>query len=128
MDRYITITGFKHYYGAKPFRIGNLIRCRKEPENGFDHEAIRCSLPMVGTVGYIANSPETVAGGTMSAGRIYDHLGDQFYVRVMFTSFTKIICKIEFSDPRACEEEVKRQMAEDDEDDWGNGEACNWSF
>ena len=31
---FVTITGFKHYYGLEPFKIGNLIRCIKEPGNG----------------------------------------------------------------------------------------------
>lgn len=95
MDRYVTVTGFKHYYGAKPFAVGNLIRCSQEPDNSYDSEAIRCSLPAIGTVGYLANSPDTVAGGTMSAGRVYDRVKKHFYIRVMFTTFTKIICRIE---------------------------------
>ena len=41
-----------------------------------------CTLPVYGTVGYIANSTNTVAGGTMSAGRIYDRVEKKFYVRV----------------------------------------------
>jgi len=82
--KYITITGFNHYYGLEPFKIGNLIRCCKETDNSFDGEAIKAVLPYIGTVGYIANSPNTVAGGTMSAGRIYDNVEDKFYVRVFF--------------------------------------------
>ena len=66
-DRYVTITGFKHYYDLTPFRIGGLIRCSKDVDNPHDGEAIRCSLPHLGTVGYLANSPSTVAGGTYSA-------------------------------------------------------------
>ncbi len=61
---FVTITGFKHYYGLRPFRIGQLIRCTKEPDNPFDSDAIRASLPAIGKVGYIANSPDTRAGGT----------------------------------------------------------------
>lgn len=117
-DKYITITGFKHYYGARPFIVGNILRCVKEPDNCCDHEAIKVSLPMIGTVGYLANSPETVAGGTMSAGRIYDHVKMSFYVRVMFTTFTKIICKIEFGNSVDYENELKKQMDVDSEDDW----------
>lgn len=116
-ERYVTITGFKHYYGSTPFRIGRLIRCRKEPDNCYDHEAIRCSLPQVGTVGYLANSPDTVAGGTRSAGRIYDQVPKKFYVRVCFTTFTKIICRIEADDPAArLSDELAAQMRADD--DW----------
>ena len=38
--KYLTITGFRHYYGLQPFRIGSLIRCRKEPDNAYDDEDI----------------------------------------------------------------------------------------
>lgn len=64
---FITITGFQHYYGREPFQIGNLIRCAKEPGNPYDSDAIRAFLPYIGKVGYIANSPQTKAGGTESA-------------------------------------------------------------
>ena len=90
-DHYVTITGFDHYYDLTPFKISNLIRCSKEPDNQYDGEAIRCSLPQIGTVGYLANSPSTLAGGTRSAGRVYDHVPDKFYVRVCFTTRTKVI-------------------------------------
>lgn len=113
---YITITGTNHYYDKKPFAIGNLIRCTKERDNRHDGEAIKCTLPMLGTVGYIANSPYTVAGGTMSAGRVYDRVGDRFYVRVMFTTQTKIICRVE----NGCREELDRELErqQKEEDDW----------
>ena len=61
---FVTITGFQHYYGREPFQIGNLIRCAKEPSNPYDSDAIRAFLPYIGKVGYIANSPQTKAGGT----------------------------------------------------------------
>ena len=64
---FVTITGFQHYYGREPFQIGNLIRCAKEPGNPYDSDAIRAFLPYIGKVGYIANSPQTKAGGTESA-------------------------------------------------------------
>lgn len=105
-DKYITITGFKHYYGLKPFAIGNLIKCVKEPDNCFDSEAIRAVMPVIGKVGYVANSPDTAANGTMSAGRIYDHVKSAFYARVMFTTFTKVICLVEYGRP----EELDREM------------------
>jgi hypothetical protein len=117
-DKFITITGFKHYYGLKPFQIGNLLRCSKEPDNSYDLEAIKVIMPMIGTVGYVANSPDTVAGGTMSAGRIYDHVKKRFYARVMFTTFTKVICKIEFGNPELFEQEYKKQVKAHWDDDW----------
>ena len=45
-------------------------------------------------VGYIANSVNTVANGTSSGGRIYDNVKKKFYVRVIFTTYSHIICKI----------------------------------
>lgn len=113
---YVTITGFGHYYDKKPFAIGNLIRCRKEPDNRHDSEAIQCTLPMLGTVGYIANSAHTVAGGTMSAGRLYDKVGEKFYVRVLFTTNSKIICRVEQSGTEQLAKELEDQQKR--EDDW----------
>ena len=113
-DHYVTITGFQHYYGAQPFKIGQLIRCCKQPDNPYDADAICCSLPPIGTVGYLANSPQTVAGGTMSAGRIYDRIPRRFYVRVCFTSFTKIICKVVPGTLTELNREMQEQLAKND--------------
>ena len=113
---YVTITGFRHYYGLRPLSVGNVILCRKEPDNSYDGEAIRCSLPAIGTVGYLANSPDTVAGGTMSAGRVYDRVEKRFYVRVLFTTFTKVICRMEDGEPEDLEREMRGQTKETEDD------------
>lgn len=91
---YITVVGFSNYHGREPFRIDAEFRCEKEPENPFDNEAIKVTLPALGTVGYIANSVHSRAGGTMSAGRIYDRIGQHCTIRVCFTTHTKIIARI----------------------------------
>lgn len=93
-DQYITIVGFNHYYGATPFKIGKIIKCEKEPENPYDSEAIRVTLKYVGTVGYVANAPYTVALGTKSAGKIAHKVKKKFKVKVMFVTGTKVICKV----------------------------------
>ena len=110
---FVTITGFQHYYGREPFQIGNLIRCAKEPGNPYDSDAIRAFLPYIGKVGYIANSPDTRAGGTESASRIYDRVPKRFYIRVLFTTFTKVICRVERGDMNALNREFERQCVED---------------
>lgn len=113
---YFTVVGFSRYYDHKPFRIGALIRCRKEPENTFDGEAIRVSLPIMGTIGYIANSPQTLAGGTMSAGKLGTFVDDKFHARVMFTTRTKIICRVETElTYEQCEAEIKKSMVDNDD-------------
>ena len=93
-EKYVTITGFKHYYGAAPFKIGKKVKCVKEPNNPYDSEAIKVVMKHIGTVGYIANSPYTAATGTMSAGRIWEKVGKKFYARVMFITSSKVICKV----------------------------------
>lgn len=116
-EKFVTITGFKNYFDSKPFRIGALVRCEKQPDNPYDSEAIRCTMPGLGTVGYIANSARTVAGGTMSAGRVYDKVPTKFYVRVMFKTCTKIICRVDEGEPFELKRELMAQL-EDEWDDW----------
>ena len=93
-EMYVTITGFKYYYGASPFKIGKKVKCVKEPSNPYDSEAIKVVMKHIGTVGYIANSPYTSATGTMSAGRIWEKVGKKFYARVMFITSSKVICRV----------------------------------
>ena len=93
-EKYITITGFNHYYGLSPFEIGAEFKCTKEPENIHDMEAIEVTLKPIGVIGYVANSPYTTAVGTMSAGRIYDKIGDSFRAKVMFITANMVICRV----------------------------------
>lgn len=120
-EKYVTITGFRAYQGLFPFKIGFLVRCEKESDNPYDGEAIRCTMPMIGTVGYLANSTGTVAGGTMSAGRIYDKADRKFYVRVLFTTSSKIICRVEDGEPS----ELKKEILSQFEDDWDDDTAAD---
>lgn len=93
-ELFVTIVGFKHYYGEIPFKVGRKIKCVKEPDNPYDAEAIRATVKHIGTVGYIANSPYTVAGGTKSAGAIGNKVKKKFTVKVMFLTGTKVICRV----------------------------------
>lgn len=115
-EKYITITGFRNYHGVEPLRPGRLVLCRKEPDNPVDQEAICCVVPVYGKVGYVANSVGTVAGGTMSAGRIYDSVCTAFYVRVMFTTCTKVICRVEDAEPSELKKEILSQYSSDWDD------------
>ena len=40
----VTITGLAHYYGTKPFKVGAVIKLKKEYDNKYDDEAIRAQL------------------------------------------------------------------------------------
>lgn len=111
-ELYITVTGFSHFYGKQPFSIGNVLICEKDPENKYDTETIKTRLPFLGQVGYLGNGSKNVAGGTMSAGRIYDKVENKFYARVMFTTQSKIICRVEQGKDEDFEKEIAAQMIE----------------
>ena len=94
MKYYITLTGLNHYFGIAPFAVGQKVRLVKEPENLFDHEAIRAELPGLGKVGYVANSTHTVQGECFSAGRIYDKIEDTVIAKVKYVLGNAVICKV----------------------------------
>ena len=74
--KYFTLTGTKHYYGSNFLKPGMKVQLEKEPDNEFDPEAILVKLNGLGKIGYVANSPYTIVGESMSAGRLYDKIKD----------------------------------------------------
>ena len=72
---YFTIAGTGHYFGQEYFKPKMKVTLIKEPDNEFDKEAIKVEMDGLGKVGYVANSPFTVQGESMSAGRLYDRIG-----------------------------------------------------
>ena len=120
-ELYVTITGFKYYYGQAPFKVGRKIKCVKEPDNPYDAEAIRATVKNIGTVGYIANTPYTMAVGTRSAGAIGHKVKKKFTVEVMFITGTKVICRVvdgrkEKKEKAVPEAEAEAQAVEKTED------------
>ena len=73
---YFTIVGTGHYYGQEFLEPGMRVLLKKEPDNEYDNEAIMVNLEGLGKIGYVANSPYTVQGDSLSAGRLYDKIGD----------------------------------------------------
>ena len=93
-EQYVSIVGFKNFFDKRPFAIGAKLLCVKEPENTHDSEAIRVVIPVLGTVGYVANSVNSKANGTLSAGRIYERVGDKFIVEVAFSTHSTVIARV----------------------------------
>lgn len=91
---YITLAGTKHYFGNDFLKKGMKLKLEKEPDNEYDTEAIKVTCPALGTIGYVANSPYTVIGETMSAGRLYDKIGDTAYVKVFLVTASGVVCRI----------------------------------
>ena len=91
---FVTITGIDNYYGKKPFKIGRVFQLIKDRRNQYDGEAIMAYLPFIEKIGYVANSVNTVYRGTLSAGRLYDKIGDYAFAKVMFITHTSVIAVV----------------------------------
>lgn len=91
---YFTLTGTKHYLGMAFFKPDMVVTLQKEPDNPFDREAIQVTLPGLGVVGHVANSPYTVLGESMSAGRLYDKIGDTATGIVRYVLQEGMVCEL----------------------------------
>ncbi len=91
---YFTLTGTKYYYGKEFLKPGMKLLLEKEPDNEHDNEAIMVKLEGLGKLGYVANSPYTVIGDSMSAGRLYDRIGNVAYGKVILVTPQGILCKV----------------------------------
>jgi hypothetical protein len=95
---YFTIAGTNHHYGQEFFEAKQEVKLVKEPDNEYDKEAIKVEMDGLGLVGYVANSPYTVQGESMSAGRIYDRIGDTAIGIVKYVLPQGILCKLVVED------------------------------
>ncbi len=93
-ERFFTLTGCNHYFGNDFLKPGMKVKLVKEPDNEYDHEAIKVKLKGLGKIGYVANSPYTVAGETMSAGRLYDKIGKKVRAEVVYVLPNGAVCKL----------------------------------
>ena len=91
---FITITGQNHYLGLKPYKVGRIVKIVKDVDNEYDEDAIRVELPFIDTIGYVANSANTVFAGTCSAGKLYDKIDDYAYAQVMFITHSSVIALV----------------------------------
>ena len=82
---YFTVAGTKHYFGQEFFEPNMEVKLIKEPDNEVDG---------LGKVGYVANSPYTVQGESMSAGRMYDRMGDTAKGVVKYVLPQGILCEL----------------------------------
>ena len=97
-----TIAGTKYHYGTDIFRPGTKVLLVKEPDNPHDREAIRVEIDGLGLVGYVANSPYTVKGESLSAGRLYDRIGSTAKGKVRFVLPGAVICSVSKKSLTSC--------------------------
>ena len=91
---YFTITGTKYHFGQEYFEPKMEVRLVKEPDNEVDKEAIKVEMEGLGLVGYVANSPYMVLGESMSAGRLYDRIGDTAKGMVKYVLPQGVLCEL----------------------------------
>lgn len=94
-DIYFTVTGCGYRYGSEFLKEVEEVNLIKEPDNKYDKEAIQVKLPGLGTIGFVANSPHTVAEECYSAGRLYDKIGDTAKGKVLHViNDNCVVCKL----------------------------------
>ena len=98
MKTFITITGLKFHFGSKPFEVGQKEKLVKEPDNEYDSDAIKEELPGHGCAGYVANNSRTALGDCISAGRLYDKIGDSATAKVVYVLDNAVVCKVKIGE------------------------------
>ena len=93
-DMYFTIAGCNHYFGNDFMEKEMNVELEKDPDNEYDKEAIQVKVKGLGQIGYVANSPYTVKGESMSAGRLYDKIADKANGKILFIIEGGAVCKI----------------------------------
>ncbi len=92
---YFTLTGTQFYHGDSFLEKDMEVKLVKDPDNDYDKEAIKVELEGVGQIGHVANSPYTVVGESISAGRLYDKIGDTADAKIKYIMATGILCTLE---------------------------------
>lgn len=92
---YITLTGTQYYHGKEFLKPDMQVELEKDPDNKFDKEAIKVRLEGLGDIGHVANSVHTVIGESMSAGRLYDKIGDRAAATILYVLPTGVICLVD---------------------------------
>ena len=92
--RYITVNHLCEYDPLLTIRPGEHLTLKKDTDNPYDDEAIAVFRENRKRCGWVANSVSTVARGTSSAGRIYDHITNGQSCIVRFLLDDSLIAEI----------------------------------
>ena len=115
-ELYFTIAGCSHYFGSDFMEKGMKVKLEKEPDNEYDKEAIQVKIKGLGKIGYVANSPFTVKGKSMSAGRLYDKIGDKAKGKVVFVVDGGVVCRITDIETNKQLKEMDKELSFQDTD------------
>jgi len=90
--KYFTVTGTNYRLGTEFMENGMKVRLEKEPDNEYDSEAIAVKMEGLGLIGYVANSVRTRKGESISAGRLYDQIGDTASATILYVFPDGAVC------------------------------------
>jgi len=93
-NTYITINHTEEFGGVLGYRVGDKLTLKKDHNNIYDDEAIIAFGKHDTKCGYVANSVESVARGTVSAGRLYDKIEESCNAVIQFILEEKIIASV----------------------------------
>lgn len=91
---YFTITATHYHFGKEFIKPDMEVKLVKEPDNEFDKEAIKVEMEGLSKIGYVANSPYTVLGESVSAGRLYNQIGEVAYGVVKYVLPQGVVCEL----------------------------------
>ena len=93
--KFFTVAGTGFRMGTDFMEKEMKVLLKKEKDNDYDNEAISVELEGLGQIGYVANSVGTRKGSTMSAGRLYDKIGDTAVGTVRYVFDDAVVCELE---------------------------------
>ena len=114
MTVFFTIAGTSYRYGTDFMKRGMKVKLVKEPDNKYDHEAIRVEMEGLGIVGCVANSTRTVVGESYSAGRLYDKIGKKAKAKIFLVNDSWVLCKIKLDGEEILDSD---EVLEDEEEE-----------
>ena len=92
---YFTITGLTMRLPDTEFiKPDMVVALKKDPDNDYDKEAIKVTMPGIGQIGWVANSVHTVIGESYSAGRLYDKIDDDAEGKVLYNMGRAVVCEL----------------------------------
>lgn len=91
---YFTITGTQFRHGTEFIKPDMEVKLVKEPDNKVDSEAIKVEMPGLGLIGYVSAQYKTRIGESISAGRLYDKIGDTATGKVMYVLPEGVLCTL----------------------------------
>lgn len=94
---YITINHLDDFMPVMNLKAGDILTLKKEPDNIYDDEAIAVYTHDDFKCGYVANSVNSVARGSVSAGRLYDKMRDdaKSIAKFIFVEYGIVIAEVQ---------------------------------